>query len=72
MTTDNSNLEKLLSLFDEYVYTSEIEFKVYSTSPYATGAEVSAICEKISGMKLRLRQIADLAAEHGLLNKEEC
>jgi len=72
MTIDNVNLEKLLSLFDEYVYTSEIEFKVYSTSPYSTGAEVSAICEKIADMKLQLQQIADLAAEHGLLNKEDC
>lgn len=63
---DNTNYEALLLLFNELAY-SQIEFKAYSTSPHATSAEVNSVCEKIADLKLRLRQIADLAAEHGLL-----
>lgn len=67
MAINTHNFDKLLSLFNELAF-SEIEFKAFSTSAYATADDINAVCAKMADIKLQLRQIADLAAEHGLLN----
>jgi len=63
---DNTNYDALLLLCNELAYL-QIEFEALSTSAYATADDVNAVCEKMADIKLRLRQIADLASDHGLL-----